>query len=340
MRKLMLLIFFFLLLPVSGYGAAEKQQVLLQGRTMGTTWHITVVTSGDTDALKQKIDRRLTEINRSMSTYDKTSEISRFNRLKNTGEKFSVTEDFLQVMTVAKTLHGLTDGAWDGTIGPLINLWGFGSRQVERHLPAAEEIRALMPHVGFGHIEIFQDGYLVKKDSQIYLDLASVAKGYGVDQVARVIAESGIGDYLVEIGGEIYASGRRPDGKPWRIGINKPTPDAGFTEVYKVAALEDRGFATSGDYRNFFEAGGRRYSHVLNPGTGYAVSNGVVSASVMADTCAFADGLATALMVMGHEKGLALVSRLEKVEALMIVEGPDGTLKEYYSENFKDILED
>jgi FAD:protein FMN transferase len=188
--------------------------------------------------------------------------------------------------------------------------------------------------VGFDGITITPQGRLVKGDGRLTLDLASIAKGYGVDALARLLAEQGFRDYLVEVGGEVFAAGRRPDGKPWRVGINRPDRAAGYSEVYKVVALSDKAFATSGDYRNYFEAGGRTYSHILDPRTGYPIDNGVVSASVMADTCTQADGLATALMVMGPAAGLDLVERLPHVEALIIVRQADGSLEEHGSKGF------
>lgn len=315
--------------------AEEKYQFLLQGKTMGTTYHITVVAEKKPVSLQEHIDKRLAEINRSMSTYDKTSEISRFNQLTETGEAFWISDDFLAVMTVSETLFKMTDGAWDGTVGPLVNLWGFGSRKRTPRVPEPEEIAELMSEVGFDKIDISQKGWLKKQRPGIYLDLASIAKGYGVDQVAALIEANGISNYLVEIGGEIYASGKRPDGETWRVGINQPKPNAPFNAVYKIAEISDQGFATSGDYRNFFVADGKRYSHVIDPRTGRAVANGVVSTSVIAPNCTLADGLATGLMVMGPEKGLALVNGMEHTECLIITEDAEGNLTDHPSAGFK-----
>jgi thiamine biosynthesis lipoprotein len=302
---------------------------------MGTTFNITVVAKAETTGdLEHKILRRLAEINKSMSTYDPESEISRFNRMTDVGRPFPVSEDFFKVMSVADELYRLTGGAWDGTVAPLVNLWGFGSRKRSPRVPAPDEIDALLPTVGFRHIHV-AGGALQKKRGSVTVDLASIAKGYGVDQVAAVIMAAGINHFLVEIGGEIFAKGRRSDGLPWRIGINTPTPTAGKTDVYKVVAISDRAFATSGDYRNYFESGGRRYAHVLDPRTGHTVENGVASATVIAPTCTVADGLATALMVMGPDQGLALVDRLADVECLILVKRPDGVLAEYPSRGFQ-----
>lgn len=313
-----------------------KEEHLIQGRTMGTFYQVQVITadSEGIPGLKEKVERRLTEINRSMSTYLPQSEISRFNRFEPTGVKFKISEDFYQVMQVAEKVYHLSDGAWDGTVNPLVDLWGFGSKGIKTVIPSSTEILRLRASVGFHHIEIRAPGYLVKKKAGISLDLSSIAKGYGVDAVAGVLRNQGFRDFLVEIGGEIFAAGVRRDGKRWRIGINTPRKDAAFNAVYKTVNLKDSAFATSGDYRNFFEVNGIRYSHVIDPTSGYPVSNGVVSVSIRAGDCTFADGLATAVMVMGQEKGLALINRLDGVEGLIVVEEPDGSLKDFFSKGF------
>jgi thiamine biosynthesis lipoprotein len=323
----------FLMLWVSGCGGNEKKEVLIQGKTMGTTYHIKVVTTEDTQILEQKIEECLKAVNQSMSTYIPDSEISRFNQMTDTDKPFSISKDFLRVMTVADSIYKLTDGAWDGTVHPLIALWGF-SGELQPRVPAPDEIQAVMPRIGFHHIQISPDGYLKKKIPDVSLDLASIAKGYGVDQAAAVIEAHGITDFLVEIGGEVYGKGLRLDGQRWRVGINTPRTDSTVTEVYKVVELYNKALATSGDYRNFFETGGKRLSHILDPFTGHPVTNRVVSVSVIAQNCTFADGLATALMVMGHEKGLNLVNGLDHVECFIIVEDENGTLKDYYSKGF------
>jgi thiamine biosynthesis lipoprotein len=314
-----------------------QREHLIQGRTMGTTYHVKIVT-GDNQGigrLKDKIEARLVEINKSMSTYKKNSEISRFNELKQTGRAFKISDDFYRVMRTARTIFEQSEGAWDGTVNPLVDLWGFGRAGRQLTAPQKAKIAALLPEIGFENIQIFPNGTLVKKNKFVSLDLSSIAKGYGVDQVAQVIHKTGFNNYLVEIGGEIFASGQRKDGKFWRVGINRPRKDAAFNDVYKIVDLNNQGFATSGDYRNFFEVDGIRYSHVIDPRTGYPVSNGIVSVSIIADNCALADGLATAVMVMGLEKGLDLINHLEGVEGLIIIEKPNGSFGDYYSKNFE-----
>ncbi len=328
----------FLVLFYSGCGI--QKEVRFSGKTMGTTYHITVITGyfNTPSGLKEKIDVRLEEINRSMSTYRKDSEISRFNEWNRIGEKFYVSEDFFQVMAVAQNIYELTGGAWDGTLKPLVDLWGFGSSKRQQRIPAKAEIQAILPDIGFHHIEISAHRYLVKRNAAVTLDLASIAKGYAVDQIAALIKKEGIDNFLVEIGGEVFASGLRKDGKKWRVGINRPQKDAPVDQVYKVVSLRNKAFATSGDYRIYFEKDGKRFSHVLDPKNGHPKATPVVSVSILSDTCTFADGLATAVMVLGADKGLVLVNRLAGVECLIVVQDDNGALIDSFSKGFKAYL--
>jgi len=317
-----------LLAALLAAGCDGRRENVLTGRTMGTTYSVKVVTGyfGSIAGLQEKIDRRLEAINHSMSPYLQDSEISRFNRFQQTGEEFRISADFLQVMKTAAQVYELSGGAWDGTVNPLVDLWGFGRAGRRSQVPAAGKISELLGDVGFDKIEIRDSGALIKRQASVTLDLSSIAKGFGVDQVAAVVRDAGFTDFLVEIGGEVLAAGVRPDDRPWRVGINRPKPAAGFDEVYKVVSLKDQAFATSGDYRQFFVQDGRRYSHIIDPKTGYPVAHRVVSVSILARNCTLADGLATAVMVMGAERGLALINRLEGVEGLIVVENPDGSL--------------
>ncbi len=317
-------------------GCGSKQETVYAGKTMGTIYHIKIVTGYFTRPanLKEKIDSRLLEINRSMSTYLPDSEISRFNALSSTKEKFNISQDFFNVLKVAEKLYKLTGGAWDGTVKPLVNLWGFGSSEAKHKIPDSDKIRHLLSDIGFNHIEVLENRYLRKRNAAISLDFASIAKGYAVDQLAGLIRKNGVENFLVEIGGEVFASGFRKDGRYWKVGINRPRKEAPYNQVYKAISLHGKALATSGDYRNYFEVNNKRYSHIIDPRTGYPVGNGVVSVSILADACTFADGLATAVMVMGHETGIELVDRLDGVECLIVVE-KNGQLEDYYSKGFK-----
>jgi thiamine biosynthesis lipoprotein len=318
-------------------GCTARRETVLTGRTMGTTYSVKLVTGylQPISGLQSQIDKRLDDINQSMSTYREDSEISRFNRQVTAGEKFRVSPDFMLVMQMANKVFTITDGAWDGTVKPLVDLWGFGSEEKRAVPPPPAAVKQRLQAVGFDAIQIVDDRYLVKRKDHVNLDLASIAKGFGVDQIAALLRDSGFKNFLVEIGGEVYAAGHRKDGLPWRVGINTPRIDASLDQVYKVVNLTDGAMATSGDYRNYFEKDHKRYSHVIDPRSGYPVANGVVSASVLASDCTFADGLATALMVMGPDKGLDLVNRLEGVECLIVVMQADGTLIDHYSKAFQ-----
>ena len=303
---------------------------------MGTTYHVKVVTHcfKSPEKLQAKIEKRLADINQSMSTYIPTSEISNFNNGTDIVNAHAVSSDFHFVMAQSQQLNRLTHGAWDGTVKPLVDLWGFGPPHKPFTLPDPQQITKLLKQVGFSQIEIKADGSLRKKSPQITVDLASIAKGYAVDQISNEIKKSGFTDFIVEIGGEVYASGLRPGNKAWRVGINTPSPEAGYDMVYKAVSLTDKAMATSGDYRNFFEINGVRYSHIIDPRTGYPVKNGVVSVSVMSNSCIFADGMATALMVMGPKEGIELINRIDETECLIIVENHDGSFTNHYSKNF------
>ncbi|ABW69036.1 ApbE family lipoprotein [Desulfosudis oleivorans Hxd3] len=317
-------------------GCDGSRHKTFSGKTMGTEYHVTVVTGmlSRTAPLQKKVEARLAHINAGMSTYMDTSEISRFNNEIGQDQPFAVSKDFLRVAAEGMALFRLTDGAWDGSVWPLMILWGFDRPEQQRFVPDSAEIDQVLTCVGYDSLQIDEANRLVKKTPCLFLDFASIAKGYGVDVVAEVLREAGVDNFIVEVGGEVYAAGVRETGDPWRIGINTPEPGAPVDRVRQVVALSDRAMATSGDYRNYFVIDDRTYSHVLDPRTGYPVANGVVSATVVADTCTFADGLATALMVMGAEPGTALVNTLENVESCITVRRTDGTYEDFWSTGF------
>ena len=327
----------YLLLLIFPFGCDAKKETVFDGMTMGTTYHIKVVSGyfKKTSELKAKIDSRLHAINQSMSTYIPESEISRFNALQSTEEKMHVSHDFFQVLQAGEVLYSMTKGAWDGTVKPLVNLWGFGNTENRYIVPEKTSIVHLLKEIGFRHIELSDRGEIRKKKTPLSLDLGSIAKGYAVDQIAILLRSEDIDDFLVEIGGEVYAAGFRKDSGKWRVGVNLPFKDARLDALYGIVELQNKAMATSGDYRNYFDADGKIYSHILDPRTGYPVMNGVASVSITAATCAFADGLATAVMVMGRERGLALIETLVDVEAFIIVRNQEGVLETSATHGFK-----
>ncbi|MCB1034617.1 MAG: FAD:protein FMN transferase, partial [Acidobacteria bacterium] len=199
-------------------------------------------------------------------------------------------------------------GAFDITVGPLVTAWGFGPRRLPPEPPPEEELAELLPHVGFRLLELTDEG-VVKKDPRTQGDLSAIAKGYAVDQVAETLEAEGFDDYMVEVGGEVRTGGHAPGGGPWRIGIEGPTPE-GHT-LYRVLPLSNLAVATSGDYRNFYEVNGRRYSHTLDPKTGRPVEHAGAAVSVVMEDCASADGWATALLVLGPDAGYDLATEKE-----------------------------
>jgi thiamine biosynthesis lipoprotein len=301
---------------------------------MGTSYHIkyNVGLFFDHQNLKTAITEALQAVNHSMSTFDAKSEISTFNQLKDIHKSLEISDSFFQVMKQAQKLHTMTHGAWDGTVKPIVNLWGFGHTKHQQQEPDDTQIQQSLKQVGFQNIMI-TDHHLQKRIPDLELNLASIAKGFGVDQIAVVLEKHDIDNYLVEIGGEVFGKGTKINGSPWRVGINKPQIDANVNDVYLAISLQDKAIATSGDYRNYFIDGKKRYSHVIDPKTGRPVNNGVVSVSVISDQCTFADGLATALMVMGTEAGIQLVNEIPDTECLMIRES-EGKFSLFYSSQF------
>lgn len=313
----------------------SDRRLSFSGRTMGTTYHITVVAPAITSAarLQKKVDARLAEINNSMSTYIRASEINRFNAFEHVGRPFAASDDFVNVLKTGKKIFDLTGGAWDATVWPLVKLWGFHLPVAERQVPTAKQVAGALTCVGFDKVRLTEAGVL-KKEACVTLDMGSIAKGYGVDQIAVLLKETGINDFIVEIGGEIVASGAKENGAQWNIGINLPEAYAPADRVRRTLPLSNRAVATSGDYRNFFVVGNQRYCHVLDPRSGYPVKTSVVSASVVSDSCAFADGLATALMILPPEESLNIVNALADTECLITVREATGQLKDYYSKSF------
>jgi len=333
-KTVLLVVYVYIL---SGLIACQNQsEFLISGKTMGTSYHIKYcagILFSHKD-LKLAIEKKLSEINKSMSTFDPSSEISVFNSTKDTTIQMPISDEFFQVLTQAKTLYNLTEGAWDGTVKPLVNLWGFGHTQYQKQKPSPEDIKKCLKSVGFQHIQL-KDHSILKKIPEVQMNLASIAKGFGVDMVAIVLDQFEINNYLVEIGGEVFARGKKINGKPWRVGINRPDIQSAANEVYFALPLENKAIATSGDYRNYFLSDQKRYSHVIDPQTGQPVKNGVVSVSVISNNCTFADGLATALMVMGVEKGLSLVNQLPETECFLIQEKQsEKGFNHFYSDGF------
>ena len=273
---------------------------------MGTTWHVTVVpgeASPEPEAVQKGIEALLEEVNLSMSTYRKDSEISRFNDTA-PGTWVDVSAEFIEVLSAALAVGSASDGAYDVTVGPLVDLWGFGPGKAVQEPPPEEAIRRLRLQLGQGRLRVDVDRRRVMKLGELELDFSSIAKGYAVDRIADWMVQQGMDRFLVEIGGEMRLAGMSGRGDPWRIAIEQP--ESAGRSVARAISLTDAAVATSGDYRNFFEKDGRRYSHTIDPRTGYPVAHELVSVTVVHPSATLADAWATALTVLGPEAGMAV----------------------------------
>jgi thiamine biosynthesis lipoprotein len=303
------------------------EELHMSGRTMGTTYSVKYRPAQDAPSLKAmqiEVDALLAEINHTMSTYDEESELSRFNRTRTT-DWVSVSASLRAVLKTALEIGAQSEGAFDITVGPLVNLWGFGPEFHPDRIPLETDIAAARARSGLDKVTLSETQPAIRKHRpDVFLDLSGIAKGYGVDQVAELMTAHGIEHYMVEIGGEVRVRGLKEQDTPWRIAIEKPLP--GERSVQTMLALSDIALATSGNYRNFFEIAGRRYSHAIDPATGWPVDNHLVSVTVLADTSMRADAWATAFQVLGPERGMAIAERLS-LPVLFIIER-DGQFEE------------
>ncbi|MCP4788301.1 MAG: (Na+)-NQR maturation NqrM [Fuerstiella sp.] len=307
-----------LLSATSSTDAAEPLRLF--GETMGTHYVVTidsVVLEDKGAGLQKRIKSRLAEINSQMSTWDKASEISRFNHSQSS-DWFDVSPEFVLVVVEAKRIFKLTDGAFDPTVSPLIDLWGFGDNR-KKIVPAATAIKKARQSIGMQHVEVRLEPPALKKSlPDLQLNLSAIAKGYAVDALAAVLVEQNITSFMVDIGGENRGGLPKANGNPWRAGIESPlsTLLPGQEQPFsRIVDLNESSVATSGDYRNFFEIDGVRYSHAIDPTTGWPVKEPPAAVSVVHQSCMSADAWATAMMVLGSEKGL-VVAREEGLSVL------------------------
>ena len=298
------------------------------GSIFGTVYHITYQYGDD---LQQAIEQRLLEVDSALSMFNEQSIISLINR----NEDVKPNTTFLDVFYLAQEISADTDGAFDITVAPLVNIWGFGFKHGENPSPAA--IDSLKAFIGFQKVG-FDGRHIIKDDPRVMLDCSAIAKGYGVDKVAQLLDEKGISNYMVEIGGEIATKGISEKRVPWKIGVTKPTDDPlpdGEGELQTVLNVTDKCMATSGNYRNFYYKGKRKYAHTIDPKTGYPVQHNILSATVLTSQCARADAYATAFMVMGLERAKEILDRTPDLMAYLIYDD-HGKNKVWYSPSMKD----
>lgn len=326
--------FLFVMLLAGCDSSPSLMSLRLSGSTMGTTYNVTAVVEAGTPAsvredLGVKVGAELNLINQQMSTYIDDSDLMLLNA-QPLQEWVSVSAPLLELLVLSKEIGDLTEGAFDVTVGPLVEIWGFGATVTQDDVPDADTLARLKELTGYQKLELNVLEQKAFKSASIRLDLSAIAKGYAVDRVAQVLENEGVRSYLVEIGGEIRVSGNNSRGKLWRIGIEVPSLMHGQTQ--KAIEVTNRGIATSGDYRNFFEVNGVRYSHTLDPRTGWPVKHQLASVTVIAKSAAKADALATGFSVMGVEQAMLLAEK-EGIAAFF-VQRENSEFVESYSPAF------
>lgn len=324
---------------VAGCESPQSLSTSFKGQTMGTTYHITIssdLAEIDQGGLHKSIDALLVAVNQSFSTYIASSEVSQLN--KHTQQQAQIrSQEFIELLSEALHISELTQGAYDITVAPLVNLWGFGPDFKEDDVPKSEQINQALNNVGYEKILVdSRQGSIKKLNPSVYLDFSSIAKGYGVDKVAELLETNNHLNYMVEIGGEIRVRGLNPQGDKWRIAVENP--DSAGKSIYKVLNVSDIAIATSGDYRNFFEKDGIKFSHTINPTTGQPVQHNLASVTVLSQSSATADAWATAFMVLGGKKGYDLAKE-NNLAALFLLKEGEAT-KALVTPAFKAVIEE
>ncbi len=326
-----------LLTLLGGCSQPGEETLHLSGQTMGTGWSVSFLPTPEASspvAIKRLIQQRLDLLNRLLSSYDPDSEISRFNT-QHSRNWFAISPETAQVIELSQQISRFTAGAFDISVGPLVDLWGFGAAPRSEQLPSAEQVQQQLAQVGYQNLELRLDPPAIRKlVPQLRIDLSAVAKGYAVDSLQALLEAQGIRSYVLEIGGELQLSGRRHDGSPWRIAIEKPQD--GLSEVAGVFRLTATALATSGIYRNYYVVDGQRYVHTIDPVSGRPVQHKLASVTLLDPSCARADALATALMVMGEERARQFVEK-HRLAAFFLVHSGDS-LVEYTSLAFQSFL--
>ena len=331
-KRLMLQLPFLILLIVGTVMIIYNQKNMPyqhnKGMIFGTVYHVTYQNS---DNLNDQIVTELNKVDSSLSMFNKQSVITKVNN----NQDIEVDQMFGDVFTLARTVSADTDGAFDITVAPLVNAWGFGFKS--GNMPSRHTIDSLRTFVGYKRVEL-HDSRIVKADPRVMLDCSAIAKGYGCDVVAELLRRKGIDNFMVEIGGEVVTSGISEKRVPWKIGVTKPSDDSLSVnnELQTVLNITDKAMATSGNYRNFYYKNGKKYAHTIDPATGYPVQHSLLSATVISDRCAKADAYATAFMVMGLEKAKKVLDRHRDLMAYLIYSDHKGEYKVWFSPSLRD----
>ncbi len=324
------LLFLFVLIVMSCNPIKKEQKVSFKGQTQGTFYTITYFhTEGKN--FQKEIDSILLDFEQSLSLYSDSSIISLFNQ---SDSSILADEYFIEVFKTAKKVYQSTNGYFDPTIGPIVNAWGFGSKKIRE--ADSSIIDTLMKSIGFDQV-IEKNGQIIKLRPGIKLDFNAIAQGYTVDVVADFMIQNGVENYLIEIGGEVRAEGLKENNTPWKIGIEKPAQNSNAPQTLKATlTLKNRSMATSGNYRKFFMQNGVKYSHTIDPKTGYPAKNTLLSVTVLAETCIIADAYATAFMVMGLDRSKEFLNKHQNLEAYFIYSDKEGKYKTYMTEGIKE----
>ena len=298
----------------------------------GTTYKIVYECDSD---LSVPIREELMKVDHSLSPFNKESVITAVNQ----NREVTLDPYFVEVFTKAMEISADTEGAFDITVAPLVNAWGFGFKNEQ--MPTAHQVDSLRRIIGYQKVTL-ADGKIRKQDPRMMLDCSAIAKGFGVDAVARMLYSRGVQNYMVEIGGEVVTRGVNAQRLPWRVGVVKPTEDSLSIghELQTVLNVTDKAMATSGNYRNFYYKNGRRYAHTIDPKTGYPVQHSLLSATVLADNCTMADAYATSFMVMGMERAQKLLERHPELMAYLIYDTGKGDLAVWFSPSLQDKIEE
>lgn len=332
MKKILSALFLVALIVGTVFILSGSKYYTNEGQIFGTTYHITYAGTNDLD---KEIRAELQRVDDALSMFNKQSVLSKFNR----NEKYDVSNArFNDVVRLSLQLSRETDGAFDITVAPLVNEWGFGFKHRERI--NASKIDSLRAFVGYDKL-FYEGDRLNKRDSRVTIDCGAVAKGYGVDCVARLLSSKGCTNYMVEIGGEVVVKGKNAKGKKWTIGINKPVDDSTKTvnEVQSILHVSDCGIATSGNYRNFYYVDGRKVSHTIDPKTGQPVQHSLLSATVLTPSCAKSDALATSFMVMGLDRAKVFLAKHKDVQAYFIFADGQGKYNVWMTEGMQKLTE-
>ena len=338
-KKLLFQIPFLLILIFGSIWIIRSQQNTVfqqnQGFVFGTIYHITYQSDED---LQTGIEAELKKVDNEFSMFNKQSTVSKINR----GDKPELSDMFCELWNLSSRINKDTNGAFDVTVAPLVNAWGFGFKSGQ--MPDKAQVDSLKQYIGMDKLKLVNVGgkrYIEKANKNIMVDFSAIAKGFGSDVVARYLESKGIQNFMIEIGGEVVTKGMSPKRLPWKIGVTKPSDDKAQAnnEIQTILNVTDKAMATNGNYRNFYYKNGKKYAHTIDPKSGYPVQHSLLSSTVLAKTCAEADAYATSFMVMGIDKAEKIIDRHNDLMGYLIYDD-NGKNKVWYSKNLKKNVEE